>query len=127
MNERHQIISHRWTFTTNNEERQGIAEDLLKRYHDRNIDTNGVLMYLDKCCDDCAWLSSFPSIRVLLDNHHLITLYRDNSNGTNRAQHAEFMRKIAQVISGSNMEKMRPGPMINDELTRFLIKFEESE
>jgi len=127
MNERNQIISHRWTATTTNDERQGIADDLFKRYRDRNIDTTDVVMYLDKCCDDCAWLSSFPEIRVLLDNHHLITRYRDNSNGTDRARHAQFMRKIALIVSGSNMEKMRPGPIIFDELSKFLIEFEESE
>ena len=127
MNEKNQYVSHRWTATTSNDERRAIADDLIKRYHDRNIDTRDIIMYLDKCCDDCAWLSSFPDIRVLLDNHHLITRYRDNSNGTNRAQHEIFMRKIALIISGSSQVKMRPGPQIYSELTAFLAEFEEYE
>src|SRR5450759_3657580 len=50
MNERHQIISYRWTATTTNEEQVRVEEDLVKPYHDRNIDTNNIMMYLDKYC-----------------------------------------------------------------------------
>jgi len=125
MNERHQFISHRWTHTTSNEERQAIAEDLVRRYQDRKIDTKDIVIYLDKCCDDNAWLSPFPNIRVLLDNHHLITRYRDNSNGTNRARQDLFMSKIAYIISSSKMEKIRPDPLIYEELSQFLDAFEE--
>ena len=47
-------------------------------------------MFLDKCCDDMQWLAAVfgpGMMTVLLDNHHLIARYRDNSNGVDRARH----------------------------------------
>ena len=127
MTERQQVASHQFTATTNNAERKAVANGLLQRYEDREIDHSNLVMYLDKCCDDKEWLNVFQNITVLLDNHHLITRYRDNSNGTDGARHANFMGDIARIIVGVNQAKMRAGPVIYNELSEYITKVKTYE
>jgi hypothetical protein len=112
MTERQQYASHTWTATTNNLERKAVAEDLHQRYIERGIDIASVIMYLNKCCEDRKWLASMEGLIVLLDNHHLITRFRDHSNGSDRARHSIFMSEIARIITGTNMVMMRQGSEI---------------
>lgn len=51
------------------------------------------IIYLNKYCEETIWFQKgFLNAYILLDNHHLITRYRDNSNGNGKAMHALFMK-----------------------------------
>ena len=52
MNERQQYLSHLFTSTVNNSEREPVARDLKRRFEERDIPIDGVTVYLDKCGDD---------------------------------------------------------------------------
>ena len=108
VNEKQQIMHHQWIFTTKNDERRSIIKNITQRLRDRNFDPSQIVLYLDKCCEE-DWYSALDGIRVLLDNHHLITRYRDHSNASDRAKYNLFMSKVAQIIVGSGRSKMRAG------------------
>ncbi|KAK8943037.1 hypothetical protein KSP39_PZI009342 [Platanthera zijinensis] len=127
MNERQQILSHQFTSTTGNAERRSVSRGLLRRYNAYSIDTSMLIMYLDKCCDDREWLEEFENIIVLLDNHHLITRYRDNSNSTDRARHDQFMAVVAEIIVGTGQAPMREGSIIEAELDALLDRIKKWE
>ncbi|KAK8958478.1 hypothetical protein KSP40_PGU012074 [Platanthera guangdongensis] len=120
MNERQQILSHQFTSTTGNAERRSVGRGLLRWYNTYGIDTSLLIMYLDKCCNDREWLEEFENIIVLLDNHHLITRYRDNSNSTDHARHEQFMSAVAEIIVGTRQAPMREDSIIEDELDALL-------
>ncbi|KAK8947646.1 hypothetical protein KSP40_PGU016597 [Platanthera guangdongensis] len=126
MNERQQILSHQFTTTTDNAERRSVGRGLLKRYNASGIDTSLVIMYMDKCYDDREWLKEFKNI-IVLDNHHLITRYRDNSNGTDHARHEQFMSVVAEIIVGTGQAPMREDSIIEAELDTLLDHFEKWE
>ncbi|KAK8935042.1 hypothetical protein KSP39_PZI013968 [Platanthera zijinensis] len=127
MNERQQILSHQFTSTTGNAERRSVSRGLLRRYNAYSIDTSMLIMYLDKCCDDREWLEEFENIIVLLDNHHLITRYRDNSNSTDRARHDQFMAVVAEIIVGTGQAPMRECSIIEAELDALLDRIKKWE
>lgn len=68
-----------------------------------------------------------PEITILLDNHHLISRYRDAANGVNQSRLNHFMSKLAEIITGKNMVAMRPGPLIFEELSEYITKFALTE
>ena len=122
MNEKQQIIIDIWTSSTTNREREDCAKELMTRFNERGIDMSTVVIYLDKCCDDSEWLSSLVGLNVLLDNHHLITRYRDSSNATNKSRHAQFMCQIAAIVVGKEHGRMQSGKNILASLNKGQVK-----
>jgi hypothetical protein len=62
-----------------------------------------------------------------LDNHHLIIRYRNNSNGNDKASHAFFSKETSKTIIGESKAPMRLGEPIYEDLSTFIIKFNEAE
>lgn len=54
MNERHQVLAHRWTYLINNKKRGPLAQELCQRFDDQSQMDNPIV-YLDKCCENATW------------------------------------------------------------------------
>jgi hypothetical protein len=54
MNERHQVLAHRWTYSISNKEWGPLAQELRQRFDDQSQMDNPII-YLDKCCENATW------------------------------------------------------------------------
>ena len=75
---------------------------------------------MDKCCEDAVWFKTkYPNACVIVDNHHMITRYNDNSNGTDKARHALFMKEMSKTTIGEYGTPMQVGQTIYEDLSTF--------
>jgi hypothetical protein len=58
---------------------------------------------------------------ILIDNHHLITRYRDDSNGNDKARHALFIKEVSKIIIGELGAPIQLGKSIYEDLSTFII------
>ena len=69
----------------------------------------------------------FPNAYIILNNHHFIIRYRNNSNRNDKARYALFLRKTSKAIIDELGVPMRLGESIYEDLLILIIKFSEVE
>jgi hypothetical protein len=74
---------------------------------------DNTVIFLDKCYEDATWFKKeFPNTYILLNNHHLITRYMNNSNGNDKARHTLFMKETPKIKIVEPRTPMRLGESI---------------
>lgn len=104
--------------------KQGSLIQELHQQLDNQSQINNPIFYLIFFCKDATWFNKkFSNAYILLDNHHFIIRYRNNSNGNDKARHALFMKEIFKIIIGEPRIPIRLGESICEVLSMFIIKF----